>query len=324
MKTNTSVKIIEFIKEKKEVSPKELADFLNLSPQALFKQLKKLLAAQKIVKLGKAPRVYYSVNSEKPPATPLLPLGEQEIINQNYLYITPRGQSLEGVEGFGLWCQNQHLDIAKTATEYVTTVAKYSIYKKDGLISGLEKFKRTFKHVYLDEIYYIDFYSIERFGKTKLGALLLYAKQSQDKVLIKKIYERIQAIVRQLIASKQISAVGFIPPSIPRALQLQKELEKLFNFPLPVIALIKVTTEIAVSQKSLARLTDRIENAKRTIVVDAHTPYKNILLFDDAVGSGATLNEVARKIKEKKLCHGKIIGLAITGSFKGFEVIQEV
>ena len=40
-------------------------------------------------------------------------------------------------------------------------------------------------------------------------------------------------------------------------------------------------------------------------------------------GSGATMNEIALKLKEKKLAK-EIIGLAITGSYKGFEVISEL
>ena len=39
---------------------------------------------------------------------------------------------------------------------------------------------------------------------------------------------------------------------------------------------------------------------------------------------GATLNETAKKILKKGLCGGKIIGLVITGSLKGFDVISEV
>jgi hypothetical protein len=42
------------------------------------------------------------------------------------------------------------------------------------------------------------------------------------------------------------------------------------------------------------------------------------------VGSGATLNETALQVKRMKVCSGKIIGLAITGSYKGFDVIIEV
>jgi len=48
------------------------------------------------------------------------------------------------------------------------------------------------------------------------------------------------------------------------------------------------------------------------------------LLLNDAVGSGATLNETAAQMKLKGIVKGKIIGLAITGSFKGFDVISEV
>ena len=49
----------------------------------------------------------------------------------------------------------------------------------------------------------------------------------------------------------------------------------------------------------------------------------HILIIDDAIGSGATINEIAVKIKDKKLAN-KITGLAITGSYKGFEVISEL
>ena len=48
-----------------------------------------------------------------------------------------------------------------------------------------------------------------------------------------------------------------------------------------------------------------------------------MVLIDDALGSGATLNEVAKKIKNQKVAK-EIIGVAITGSFSGFEVISEV
>ena len=52
--------------------------------------------------------------------------------------------------------------------------------------------------------------------------------------------------------------------------------------------------------------------------------FKNILLIDDAIGSGATINETSRKIREQNICSSQLVGLAITGSFKGFDVISEV
>jgi predicted amidophosphoribosyltransferase len=89
------------------------------------------------------------------------------------------------------------------------------------------------------------------------------------------------------------------------------------------ISITKIKTDIVVPQKTLNKLEDRVENAKKTFVVNEMGKYKNVLLIDDAVGSGATLNEVAKQIKEKGIAK-KIIGLAITGSFKGFDVISEV
>ena len=52
--------------------------------------------------------------------------------------------------------------------------------------------------------------------------------------------------------------------------------------------------------------------------------YNNVLIIDDAIGSGATINETAKKFREKKIANNKIYSLAITGSFKGFEIISEV
>jgi predicted amidophosphoribosyltransferase len=47
------------------------------------------------------------------------------------------------------------------------------------------------------------------------------------------------------------------------------------------------------------------------------------LILDDAIGSGATINEIAKKVKDKKVAQ-HVVGLAITGSYKGFEVISEL
>jgi hypothetical protein len=198
------------------------------------------------------------------------------------------------------------------------------LYKKDGLIDGLAKFKSTFSALYLDQIFYLDFYSIERFGKTKLGQLLLYAKQSQNKSYIKKLINFIKPKIEHSIKKFRIDGIGFIPPTVKREIQLMRELEKGLKTKLKTVSIVKIKTPVIVPQKTLSKLPDRIENARSTIIVDERNTYKSILLIDDAVGSGATLNETAKKIRERKICKGKIIGLAIVGSFKGFDVISEV
>ncbi|HBU07447.1 MAG TPA: hypothetical protein DEB09_05190 [Candidatus Magasanikbacteria bacterium] len=325
MKTDTKERIIGYIKQKNEVTANELAGFLGISAPALYKQLNKLIEDKVLSKSGKPPKVFYYLTPNVTEQAPgLLDQKLANFINENYLFVSPVGSLLEGVEGFNYWCGQNNLSVEKTVEEYEKTLQKYLSLKHGGLLDGRKKIQDTFKEVFLDEIYYLDFYSIERFGKTKLGALLLYAKQSQNKMLIRKIAELVRDKIVQLIKEKKIDAIGFVPPTAQRRVQLQKELEKMLMLNLPVINLVKATGEVAVQQKSLSKLEDRVENARRTIFVDDNRVYKNILLLDDAVGSGATLNETAKKIKDKKMCTGKVIGLALVGSFKGFDVISGV
>lgn len=327
MTTDTSKKIINFITKNQSAKPKDLVAHLGFSQQAIFKQLKKLINQGILVKNGTVPNVFYSLKDALV-TTQALILDEKtsSIIEKNYLFITPNGDFLSGLSGFDYWCNKNNLQFDKTAQEYIKTLNKYASFrdKKSGLISGLEKFKKSFAQVFIDQIYYLDFYSLERFGKTKLGLLLLYAKQSQNKELINKIFQIIQKPIFDLINSANIDAVSFVPPTVNRKVQLQKELEKMFSFNLPKVNIVKINNKIVVPQKTLNKLQDRIDNIDKTVFIDGNKIFNNILLIDDAVGSGATLNQIAKKIKAKKLVKGKIIGLALTGSFKGFDVISEV
>lgn len=327
MKTDTAKKIIEYISENKQATAKELVDYLEISRQALFRHLSQLLANNEIYKVGKPPKVFYFVQekgiSKIDNATGIDSVAKK-IIEENYLIITSVGARKKGLEGFIFWCQKTNQPIQKTAKEYVKTLKKYNAFKKAGIINGMAKMKTTFLQVYLDNLFYLDFYSIERFGKTKLGQMLLYAKQSQNKILMKELFFDIKPQVERLIKKHKIDGVGFIPPTVKRETQFIKEMEKNLNLDDRKISITKIKTEVAVPQKTLNKLSDRVENAQKTIIVNDKKKYKNILLIDDAVGSGATLNETAAQIRDRGICQGKIIGLAITGSFKGFDVISEV
>jgi DNA-binding transcriptional ArsR family regulator len=323
MTTNTSSKILQYLQEKSSASAKELADYLGISKQALFKQLAKLIGTGQISKMGTPPKVAYFLKAKELPALFSLNSETKKIIEQNYLLITPAGERKEGLAGFIYWCQKNNLPIEKTAAEYKNTLSKYDVFKKDSLISGLDKLKNTFGQAYVDELYYLDFYSIERFGKTKLGQLLLYAKQSQNKKLIRELSDALKPKILSLLNKYKIDAVGFIPPSVKREVQFLKEFERNLNLTIPKLEIIKIKGDIIVPQKTLNKLSDRIENAQKSIIVRDTRQYKNILLIDDAVGSGASINETAAQIRTKNLSSGKIIGLALTGSFKGFDVISE-
>ena len=58
-----------------------------------------------------------------------------------------------------------------------------------------------------------------------------------------------------------------------------KELEKNLHLGAQRISIIKIATEVAVPQKTLSKLDDRVENARKTIIVDDKKKCKNILLI---------------------------------------------
>lgn len=326
MKKKTSQKIIEYIEDQKQVTASDIADHLGISRQGLYKHLSKLLEKNKIAKVGTPPIVFYSINKkgERLLETQEVDNEIKQYIEEKYLIITPSGKRKNGWEGFVYWTKKINQPLVKTANEYIVTSKKFERLKKNGLINGLVKLRDTFPEIYLDRLYYLDFYSIERFGKTKMGQMLLYAKQSQNKSLIKELTSIIKPKIDQIIKKQNIDAIGFIPPTVKREVQFMRELEKNLSLNTPAISIIKIKTEVAVPQKTLSKLQDREENAHNTIIVDEKRHFKNILLLDDAVGSGATLNETAGQIKTRKIVSNQIIGLAITGSFKGFDVISEV
>lgn len=324
--TDIKQKIIKYVKEMGAVSAKDLIEYISISKQALFLHLKYLIENNYLSKIGSPPRVFYILNEEeKKNLDVVFSKDIQEIIDKNFLLITPIGKIKEGIEGFIFWCSSNNLDPKKTAKEYVDTLNKYDKHRlKSGLIDGTQKIKNSFDKIFLNKIFYLDFYEIERFGKTKLGQLLLYSKQSQDKRLIKNISFVIKDRILNLIKEYKIDAVCFIPPTVKREIQFMKELEKNLNLSLKKINIIKIKSDIAVPQKTLSKIVDRVKNAENTFFVNDKGFYNNILIIDDAVGSGSTLNIVAKKIKQAKINKGKIIGLAITGSYKGFDVISEV
>ncbi|MBI2120617.1 MAG: hypothetical protein HYT94_03270 [Parcubacteria group bacterium] len=322
-------KITAYIKENKQATVKELAEFLPISLSLTHRYLKALLLDKVIQKVGSAPRVFYVLADEAKASSAALAKNavisesDQEIIEKNFLLITPQGERVSGSAGFMSWCSNRGFDMPKKAKEYVAVFQKYENFRKDGFIDGTAKLKESFTHSFVDKLYYIDFYAWEIFGKTKLGQLLLYAKQSQDARMIAEISEITRPYIARLVKKYGVDAIGYIPPTVKREVQFMNVLEKNIRSNLPVVGIEKAVTGIRVPQKTLNKLADRIENARGTFFVTDRRKFGTVLLIDDAIGSGATLNEITDKIKKQGVAK-KVIGLAITGSAKGFDVISEV
>jgi len=325
MKTQTKQKIIEYIEQKDKVRAHDLKRILNISSVALHKQLKTLVQTGKLIKLGKPPIVFYSIHTPSE-ILPTSNIKEKVFIEKNYLYISPRGELLTGVKGLSEWATNtKQSNLIQLSEEYITTrkQANRSV-NTHGWIDATNRFNSLFPEKLINRVIYQDFYSLPKFGKTKLGQLVLYAKQSQNLNLINRLIDSCQPIIKKIIHHYHINAVVFIPPTIPRQIQLLKEFARGLHINLPTIDLVKVySNDIPVAQKSLSKMEERIINARETIQIKSSKTYEKVLLIDDAIGSGATIHETAIKLKSQNLCE-HVFAYAIVGSYKGFDVIREI
>jgi hypothetical protein len=323
-------KILNEFNLNKELSVKELVFRTQASKQMVHLVLKKLVTEKHLEKLGRTPKTIYRLldqtkGKNKTPLLPVITSTQEDFLDANFLLITETGNLIAGIEAFDYWCKKRSQPTLKTLNEFIKTKEKYAVYyDENGIIKGTEKLVKTYKEkTYLNEVYYLDFYAIERFGKTRLGTLLHFAKQGQNLFLMNLLMNEIHTKVINFIAENKIDAVGFVPPTIRREIQIMKFIQENLNIALPVLDIKKISGIIPVPQKSLSKLDERIINAENTFAVTDQRQFKKVLLIDDAVGSGSTLNQIAEKIKSKQVAK-EVVGLAIVGSFKGFDVITDI
>lgn len=322
--------VFELFRQKRELSVKEIVELLGISKQTAHSALNRLVDQNMIEKLGRPPKTVYRLREllGPEPFQVTTTVDEETIafLKNNFLLVTETGNLLEGIDAFAHWCRQRSLPLEKTLEEYRVTRKKYERYYSDqGVINGMEKLKNTkgYDKIWLDDLRYLDFYAIERFGKTRLGTLLHYAKQGQNKYLMSIMMKEASPKIHNLVNQLRVDAVGFVPPTIRREVQIMKYIQSDLRLALPVVDIKKLNTIIPVPQKSLPNLNERIRNAERTFAVTEQRRFNHLLLIDDAVGSGSTLNQIAAKVKEKGVAQ-RITGLALVGSFKGFDVITDV
>jgi AraC-like DNA-binding protein len=320
-------KVLKFIQKNGASSIDSIATELNASRQYIHRVISELLGKNLLLKMGTAPHVFYSIDVKPTKnGADIISYDKEQFLNQHFLIIDALGNQMQGLKAMQYWSENQQLPLLKTVEEYIETRKKYlSYFNQEYLIDGLSKLKNTngIGDIGVDELYYLDFYAIERFGKTYLGCLMHYAKQGQNKQLMQIIVDEIKNRLNNFITQHSIEAVIYVEPTIKRKVQIMNFFEKNLDLGVPKMTVKKISNAIVIPQKALSKLFERVANAKNTFVVPNQKAYKKILILDDAIGSGATINEIALKIKSKKLAK-HIIGMSITGSFKGFDVISEL
>jgi DNA-binding MarR family transcriptional regulator len=325
----TKQSIVDYIYNNPQSSVVRLVDQFLISKQAMHKHLKELIELNLIQKNGSPPSVYYSINTHK--ARTLESSSENQIL-KDFVIITPIGEKLTGQVAFENWCSDRSYNIDQYLQTYQKITSGYQqYYNEENLIDSTAKIQNTFKEgCKVDKCYYASFSTFEIFGKTGIYAQMLYAKQSGSRKNMLELFPSFTNKIKTLIDSNKITAIGFVPPTVPRKVQLMKELEKYLKIEFPKVIIKKISNQYLVPQKTLSKPIERKQNAEATFLVESVPNVSNILLIDDFVGSGSSFNSIATKIKlQNPGC--KIFCFAISGTPNGvinnqinkFEVINE-
>lgn len=317
--------IVELLEECNELSVSEIVSKTGASKQMAHIALLQLIVEKSVLKIGKAPKTSYRLRDQeqyKPVLTiPVLGDKENSFLDQHCLLVNEEGHLLRGVEAFVYRCLEKDIPFEKALTEFTLTVnALHRYYGKKGRINATEKLLNTkaFGQIWVDDLFYLDFDEIKPFGRTPLATLVHYAKLGQSDFMMNILIEEIKDKVISFVKEKHADAIAYVPPTIGRGIQLMKFLKNNLNLSLPLVEIKKVDTLIPLPQNSIVNMENKIKNADNTYVVSETRHFKHLIIIDDFVDTGATLNQISGKIKLKGIA-AEITTLGIVGSFKGFD-----
>ncbi len=251
-----------------------------------------------------------------------------KILEDIFYKFTPEWKILQWFTGLKEWCNERKLDLEEKTTNYLSIYNHIqSLQDNCWLLNAKDTFWKHFEKVYLDNMYYADQYKRMEFWRWKLAEMTFYAKTSQNKDLIMQSIGDIMLKLECFIKNEKFDAIAITPWSIDRKNQLLQFLKiELKSLNIPFVNVIKYyANNIAIPQKSLKTREQRIQNARNTIFVDDKNikKYKKVLLIDDFVWSGSTLNETASKLKQEWI--KEVYGFAFVWNLNlEYEVINEV
>ena len=309
-------------------SPQYVVEQTGISRSNVQKYLRELLDEGYLEKVGRPPAVYYKVIDNF-----------SRVVHENFVFKDTVGYIFRGLQGLEKWTENKYTD--KTLTEKIQIYEEsFRLYKetrkKNGLFeisAGLESLK-THTDIYVDRLFCIDLYNtkVEVHTKRTKSAVWLEAAKNPnskraDEFATKLCNISIGAILTYS-KEKNIQSAAFVPPTAKRKVQIMKKLEISIKEKCPFIDYLKIKrydpSGLLQEQKTIGTVRGRIENASLTFDLISKQKWDTVLLIDDLVGSAATLNEIARKIKQKKIAK-TVHAITIVGvNSKKFPIVKKI
>ena len=293
--------IIDLLK-KRPYSPADLQKNLSVSATLVHRYLKDLCEEGVIEKIAMPPNTYYRFLSKQQKIT-------SDIIESNFMYKDSLGTLHLGTDGFNLWSEgNLKKDsLEDKITLYEKSINEMQSVKKGGVFLLDEKMNEYRSHVggdsFLQKIVCSALFSIPSFGKTKESILLGIAKEGNttSKKFGVFLLDNFFPVLLDYIKKNDFEAVAFVPASAERRFQLMNEISKRF-----------------VDRSDIPVIPDLTFYIPPTDI-----KYGKVLLVDDMVGSGATLNKIAEKLITENTAE-QVYGIGIVGEKKGFKPVRGI
>ncbi|MDE0243333.1 MAG: winged helix-turn-helix transcriptional regulator [Candidatus Kaiserbacteria bacterium] len=329
MKQTRKQEIIRLL-NRREYSPADLQKKMGVSLVTVHHHLKELCQDGYVEKWGRPPSVIYRLVPEE--SIDRIP---SDVVENHFVFKDPVGNILVGSKGFLQW--SRHALKQKTLYEKVLDYEAYiqKLKEQNVHVFSHEKEQRLREEVgeplHIKKILFLFPYALPDFGKTKEYLLLERAKEgdSRNKKYAEELIALFFPALERFVQEKNIDAVAFVPPSASREFQIMSRMKKLFSEmkgDMPIIPLKKKHGETVQQQKNLKYPAERLENADKTFYIptEGEKAYHRVLLVDDFVGSGATLNQIAKKMISQGVGE-EVFGITIIGSMeKKFPVVRKV
>lgn len=171
------------------------------------------------------------------------------------------------------------------------------------LHSLIDIYKACGEDIYIDALYYYAFDKIDQ-HETSDYLLMKRVKAYQEEKDMKHLYEKVFANITNLIKYKSIDTIAVIPNNVARQRSFNEYIYTRLQSDFPDMQYIwfdKNDFSDKQPQKTLRDICKRLENANKLYDIHADEAQlqeiKNILLIDDVVWSGATMNIMSKKIK---------------------------
>jgi hypothetical protein len=313
--------VYSHLEECNELTVKDLVLKTGASKQLVHRALIQLSEQKLIQKIGRTPKTSYRLPdlSKAPKVLTIPELNEedQRFLEEHCLLVDETGKLLRGPQAFAWFCTENDLVFEDTLAEFrIEIQSQQKLQDRKGMIKATESFLNysKFASIWLDNLFYFDFDRTETFGRTPLATLIYYSKMGQSNFLMNVLVEELKDKVLQFLSDQQAEAIAFVPPTLGRETQLMKFLKDNLNISLPHIPIKKLNGLIPQPQYSILQLDNKIKNAENTYMVSETRHFKHVVVFDDHADSGATLNQLAGKLKLKGIA-AEVTGLAIVGSY---------